>query len=117
LKPRNRDRTRGAFSSEKMRKWDGALEFNRHATSLTKVPHVPKAVGFVASFRRPRYGCHMSESRHPFRLPQVPWPRSRRLVDDVFHKVARRYDPMNDLMSAGLHRAWKDALGHGDQST
>ena len=32
------------------------------------------------------------------------------MVDDVFHKVARRYDLMNDLMSAGLHRAWKDAL-------
>jgi demethylmenaquinone methyltransferase / 2-methoxy-6-polyprenyl-1,4-benzoquinol methylase len=29
---------------------------------------------------------------------------------DVFHKVAQRYDLMNDLMSAGLHRAWKDAL-------
>src|SRR5262249_47269171 len=25
-------------------------------------------------------------------------------------KVARRYDLMNDLMSGGLHRAWKDAL-------
>ena len=32
------------------------------------------------------------------------------LVNDVFHKVANRYDLMNDLMSAGLHRAWKDAL-------
>jgi len=32
------------------------------------------------------------------------------LVDDVFHSVARRYDLMNDLMSGGLHRAWKDAL-------
>ena len=32
------------------------------------------------------------------------------LVDDVFHKVADRYDLMNDLMSAGLHRAWKDVL-------
>ena len=32
------------------------------------------------------------------------------LVDDVFHKVAKRYDVMNDLMSFGLHRAWKDAL-------
>ena len=28
----------------------------------------------------------------------------------MFHSVARRYDLMNDLMSAGLHRAWKDAL-------
>jgi demethylmenaquinone methyltransferase/2-methoxy-6-polyprenyl-1,4-benzoquinol methylase len=31
-------------------------------------------------------------------------------VDGVFHSVARRYDLMNDLMSGGLHRAWKDAL-------
>ena len=32
------------------------------------------------------------------------------LVDDVFHKVADRYDLMNDFMSAGLHRVWKDIL-------
>ena len=32
------------------------------------------------------------------------------LVNDVFHKVAGRYDVMNDLMSFGLHRVWKDAL-------
>ncbi|MGD0640012.1 MAG: bifunctional demethylmenaquinone methyltransferase/2-methoxy-6-polyprenyl-1,4-benzoquinol methylase UbiE [Roseiarcus sp.] len=30
------------------------------------------------------------------------------LVDDVFRKVADRYDLMNDLMSFGLHRIWKD---------
>jgi len=40
----------------------------------------------------------------------VPLDEKQALVDDVFHKVARRYDLMNDLMSAGLHRAWKDAL-------
>jgi demethylmenaquinone methyltransferase / 2-methoxy-6-polyprenyl-1,4-benzoquinol methylase len=32
------------------------------------------------------------------------------LVDGVFHKVADRYDLMNDLMSLGLHRLWKDIL-------
>ena len=32
------------------------------------------------------------------------------MVDDVFRSVARRYDLMNDLMSGGLHRAWKDAM-------
>jgi demethylmenaquinone methyltransferase/2-methoxy-6-polyprenyl-1,4-benzoquinol methylase len=32
------------------------------------------------------------------------------LVDEVFHKVAKRYDVMNDLMSVGLHRLWKDAM-------
>src|SRR5206468_7706759 len=34
----------------------------------------------------------------------------QRLVNEVFHSVASRYDLMNDLMSAGLHRAWKDIL-------
>jgi demethylmenaquinone methyltransferase/2-methoxy-6-polyprenyl-1,4-benzoquinol methylase len=28
-------------------------------------------------------------------------------VADVFHSVAQRYDVMNDLMSAGMHRLWK----------
>jgi len=32
------------------------------------------------------------------------------LVRDVFERVARRYDLMNDLMSFGAHRLWKDAV-------
>jgi demethylmenaquinone methyltransferase / 2-methoxy-6-polyprenyl-1,4-benzoquinol methylase len=32
------------------------------------------------------------------------------LVDAVFDRVAAHYDLMNDLMSGGLHRLWKDAL-------
>ena len=32
------------------------------------------------------------------------------LVNDVFHSVASRYDLMNDLMSAGLHRIWKELM-------
>jgi demethylmenaquinone methyltransferase/2-methoxy-6-polyprenyl-1,4-benzoquinol methylase len=32
------------------------------------------------------------------------------LVNEVFHKVAERYDLMNDLMSGGLHRVWKSAM-------
>lgn len=32
------------------------------------------------------------------------------MVNDVFHKVAKRYDIMNDVMSGGLHRVWKDAM-------
>jgi demethylmenaquinone methyltransferase / 2-methoxy-6-polyprenyl-1,4-benzoquinol methylase len=41
---------------------------------------------------------------------RVPLADKQALVDDVFHSVARRYDLMNDLMSAGLHRGWKEAL-------
>jgi demethylmenaquinone methyltransferase / 2-methoxy-6-polyprenyl-1,4-benzoquinol methylase len=32
------------------------------------------------------------------------------LVGGIFSRVARRYDLMNDLMSGGLHRLWKDTL-------
>ena len=45
-----------------------------------------------------------------FGFDSVPLEDKQRRVDDVFHSVARRYDLMNDLMSGGLHRAWKDAL-------
>src|SRR5205809_3389461 len=45
-----------------------------------------------------------------FGYRDVPLSDKQELVDDVFHKVARRYDLMNDLMSGGLHRAWKDAM-------
>ena len=30
------------------------------------------------------------------------------LVNEVFTKSAARYDQMNDLMSGGMHRLWKD---------
>jgi demethylmenaquinone methyltransferase/2-methoxy-6-polyprenyl-1,4-benzoquinol methylase len=45
-----------------------------------------------------------------FGFSDVPLDEKQGRVDDVFHSVARRYDLMNDLMSGGLHRAWKDAL-------
>jgi len=51
----------------------------------------------------------MTETAH-FGARQVPLADKQGLVDDVFHSVARRYDLMNDLMSLGLHRVWKNAL-------
>jgi len=45
-----------------------------------------------------------------FGYRRVPLEGKQALVDDVFRSVARRYDVMNDLMSGGLHRAWKVAL-------
>jgi demethylmenaquinone methyltransferase/2-methoxy-6-polyprenyl-1,4-benzoquinol methylase len=45
-----------------------------------------------------------------FGFQDIPLADKQGRVDDVFHSVARRYDLMNDLMSGGLHRAWKDAL-------
>ena len=48
------------------------------------------------------------ESSYGFQ--QVGEGEKQPLVDHVFHRVAERYDLMNDLMSAGMHRLWKDAL-------
>ena len=45
-----------------------------------------------------------------FGYESVPLADKQKRVDNVFRSVARRYDLMNDLMSGGLHRAWKDAL-------
>ena len=42
-----------------------------------------------------------------FGFEQVPEDEKERRVAGVFDSVARRYDVMNDLMSAGLHRYWK----------
>lgn len=40
----------------------------------------------------------------------VPLEEKQGLVNDVFFKVASRYDLMNDLMSGGVHRVWKDQM-------
>jgi demethylmenaquinone methyltransferase/2-methoxy-6-polyprenyl-1,4-benzoquinol methylase len=45
-----------------------------------------------------------------FGFEQVPIADKQARVDAVFRNVAPRYDLMNDLMSGGLHRAWKNVL-------
>ena len=42
-----------------------------------------------------------------FGFQQVPEEQKVKKVAEVFHSVAAKYDVMNDLMSAGLHRIWK----------
>src|SRR3546814_16422571 len=43
-----------------------------------------------------------------FGYEQVSPAEKTRRVGAVFSNVASRYDLMNDLMSGGLHRLWKD---------
>jgi demethylmenaquinone methyltransferase / 2-methoxy-6-polyprenyl-1,4-benzoquinol methylase len=45
-----------------------------------------------------------------FGFREVDEAQKAELVHDVFTRVASRYDLMNDLMSAGVHRIWKDAM-------
>jgi len=42
-----------------------------------------------------------------FGFRDVPESEKARLVGEVFHSVASRYDIMNDVMSLGVHRLWK----------
>jgi demethylmenaquinone methyltransferase/2-methoxy-6-polyprenyl-1,4-benzoquinol methylase len=51
----------------------------------------------------------MTETTH-FGEQTVPLEQKQGMVNAVFHGVADRYDLMNDLMSGGVHRLWKDAM-------
>ena len=50
------------------------------------------------------------ENTAPFGYRDVKPEEKPALVRGVFSSVAKRYDLMNDLMSAGVHRLWKDAF-------
>jgi demethylmenaquinone methyltransferase/2-methoxy-6-polyprenyl-1,4-benzoquinol methylase len=49
----------------------------------------------------------MTDKTTHFGYQQVAEEEKAKRVGDVFKSVAPRYDVMNDLMSLGLHRAWK----------
>ncbi|KTS75781.1 ubiquinone biosynthesis methyltransferase UbiE [Pseudomonas oryzihabitans] len=54
----------------------------------------------------PRKGPE-AESQTHFGYQSVPESQKAYKVAEVFHSVAAKYDVMNDLMSAGIHRLWK----------
>ena len=54
-----------------------------------------------------------SEKSTDFGYRQVNWEEKQGMVNQVFDTVARKYDMMNDAMSLGLHRLWKQiAINH-----
>jgi len=48
-----------------------------------------------------------NEEKTHFGYREVAHGEKASMVASVFHSVASRYDLMNDLMSAGIHRVWK----------
>src|ERR1700709_1577635 len=52
----------------------------------------------------------MTEKTASFGFRDVPEAQKEGLVREVFSSVAARYDLMNDVMSGGVHRIWKDAM-------
>src|SRR5215471_14736515 len=62
---------------------------------------------------RPVYTCRpvSDPNKKPdtdFGYERVPWGDKQRRVRGVFDSVAPNYDLMNDLMSGGAHRLWKE---------
>lgn len=49
---------------------------------------------------------NQKQSTH-FGFKDVAWDEKQKMVGEVFHSVANKYDIMNDLMSLGIHRLWK----------
>src|SRR3954463_13067881 len=50
------------------------------------------------------------DNQTDFGFRRVPETAKAPLVRAVFDSVAERYDLMNDLMSGGIHRLWKDEM-------
>jgi len=59
--------------------------------------------------QQPDDNTHNSASAQ-FGFRKVESREKQGMVREVFSSVAGRYDIMNDLMSAGMHRAWKNTL-------
>src|SRR3974390_2087218 len=96
------------------------LQSAANGLDFGQLGHVAALLGStdIASLACPRYGPATSRTfpmqrgsaTTHFGFHQLPIDDMEVLVYDVFGNVASRYDLMNDLMSGGLHRAWKDAL-------
>lgn len=61
---------------------------------------MPTAIIFSRFYSRILH-CHTG-------FQEVPREKKQSLVAEVFSSVASSYDVMNDLMSGGMHRLWKD---------
>lgn len=53
---------------------------------------------------------HSSENTTHFGFRTVEKTEKAKLVREVFDNVASNYDRMNDVMSGGMHRLWKDEM-------
>ncbi len=53
------------------------------------------------------------EANTHFGFQDIPRAEKQARVGEIFRRVAPKYDVMNDAMSLGLHRLWKDTLVRG----
>lgn len=91
-----------------------------HHTERATACYIPRRAFCTTSASRPSDNNTYEHSDHEersskeahthFGFRSVPLRSKQSLVESVFSSVASSYDIMNDLMSAGTHRLWKDAF-------
>ncbi len=74
-------------------------------------PDAPSSHSDVVDMRSEGVGLGETRAGEThFGFESIPASEKPGRVQGVFSNVAARYDVMNDLMSAGVHRLWKEAL-------
>lgn len=86
-------------------------------THLMMLRHAKRAIAPIAAVCQKQVQCGLfstlgsagtPEGTTHFGFQEVAEGDKKQMVGEVFHKVADKYDLMNDLMSGTLHRLWKD---------
>eukprot|EP01061_Rhynchopus_euleeides_P011784 TRINITY_DN21372_c0_g1_i1.p2 TRINITY_DN21372_c0_g1~~TRINITY_DN21372_c0_g1_i1.p2 ORF type:complete len:309 (+),score=118.69 TRINITY_DN21372_c0_g1_i1:91-1017(+) len=98
-----------------MKRFVGTLQAasRRHAVRYATGQAADKDAGVEASAAKgqvPEGGETREHARTHFGNKTVDSEAKEGMVRDVFEKVSSNYDLMNDVMSAGMHRCWKDQL-------
>lgn len=76
--------------------------------SVLKTATTPRTSPAILSSSSSAIRVFSNERRADFGYRDVAAEEKERLVKSVFSSVASKYDIMNDLMSGGTHRLWKD---------
>ena len=105
------------FFSQTMKKRISINSFSTNRVNFQNVPKISMLNSFSYNNKRTFQSTvensvenKNSEEYTHFGFKSVKKEDKESLVKEVFHNVAEKYDLMNDLMSMGLHRLWKDEL-------
>jgi demethylmenaquinone methyltransferase/2-methoxy-6-polyprenyl-1,4-benzoquinol methylase len=80
------------------------------SSPLVKAPHCVLRTAPYNKGLTLRKARAMSEDTTHFGFQDIPEDEKAGRVRGVFGSVASKYDVMNDVMSIGIHRVWKDAM-------
>lgn len=87
-----------------------------HSRSIGAIAHVSDgfdtetALNATSEVYRLVDHARLKDTCCPAGFKDVPVGEKEPLVGKVFQNVAPKYDVMNDVMSVGMHRLWKDQL-------